>query len=135
MDWYVVKTMSDIKENMQKYTRYGYTNDRLNEACCGVKQLYFESEDKLFKAIFDSKELWRPIVAEYHATHTTKKAQAREPLDKWVKREIRRWTDQWTVEGHTLGKSWYDECRMPYLADADVNIYVYGGMVYGSRWF
>ena len=116
--------MNTAMQNMQKYTRYGFTSQPMNE-CLGYKALYFEDEDMLLKGILASRELWRPITAEYFNTHTTKKAQAREPLHIWMAKTISRYTDQWEGNPQSIGGCWFNECRIPCLKGYE--IYVLGG--------
>lgn len=116
--------MNTAMQNMQKYTRYGFTSQPMNEFF-EYKEIYFADQDMLLKGILASRELWRPMTAEYLATHTTKKAQAREPLDIWMAKAIDRYTDQWTACGHTINGARFQECRIPCLNH--VSIYVYAG--------
>lgn len=90
------------------------------------KEIYFADQDMLLKGILASRELWRPVTAEYLATHTTKKAQAREPLEVWLAKAIDRYTDQWTACGHTINGARFQECRIPCLKGI-ATIYVLGG--------
>ena len=117
--------MKTAMQNMQKYTRYGYTSQPMNEFL-EYKELYFADQDMLLKGILASRELWRPLTAEYMATHTTKKAQAREHLYIWLAKAINRYTDQWSTNPREIGGSYFDECRLPCLKDI-ATIYVLGG--------
>jgi hypothetical protein len=117
--------MNKAMQNMQKYTRYGYTSQPMNEFF-EYKEIYFEDQDKLLKGILASRELWRPVTAEYLATHTTKKSQAREPLEVWLAKAINRYTDQWSTNPLEIGDSYFDECRLPCLKGV-ATIYVLGG--------